>query len=111
MNAEHYQALSEKYLAEAREFLGKGDLVQASEKLWGAAALAIKTAAAKRGLKLERHGSLWSFVSKLSAESEDEDIVRFFNTANALHRNFYENEMDQRALEISAKDIEKLIAN
>ena len=31
---EHYQALSEKYLEEAKELL-KRDLVQASEKFWG----------------------------------------------------------------------------
>jgi uncharacterized protein (DUF433 family) len=30
---EHYQVLSEKYLSEAKEFLGKEDFVQASEKL------------------------------------------------------------------------------
>ena len=56
---EHYRLLSEKYLAEAREFWGKGDLVQTSEKLWGAASLAVKMAAAKRGLKLET--GLWRF--------------------------------------------------
>jgi len=39
---EHYQSLSEKYLGEARELLKKGDLVQASEKFWGATALTIK---------------------------------------------------------------------
>ena len=33
---EHYQALSEKYLADAKEFLDKDVLVQVSEKLWGA---------------------------------------------------------------------------
>ena len=107
---EHYQALSEKYLAEAKEFLGKGDTVQASEKLWGSAALAVKTVAARRGLKLERHGSLWDFVSRLSSESKDEDIVRFFGEANTLHRNFYENEMDKSAVEVISRDIDKLIA-
>jgi hypothetical protein len=108
--AEHYQTLSEKYLAEAKEFLGKGDLVQASEKLWGAAALAIKAAAARRGLKLERHGSLWGFVDTLVKEGRDRDIVTFFSVANALHRNFYENEMPKEIVEISAEEIEKLIA-
>ena len=51
---EHYRLLSEKYLAEAREFWGKGDLVQTSEKLWGAASLAVKMAAAKRGFKVRK---------------------------------------------------------
>jgi len=39
---EHYQALSDKYLEEAKELLKKGDLIQASEKFWGATASAIK---------------------------------------------------------------------
>ena len=51
---EHW-ALSEKYLAEAKEFLSKEDPVQTSERLWGAAAFAVKMGAAKKGLKLEAH--------------------------------------------------------
>ena len=106
---EHYQSLSEKYLGEARELLKKGDLVQVSEKFWGATALTIKMLAAKKGLKLEEHGSLWAFVSTLSRMSSDEELVRFFGEVNVLHRNFYENEMDKDAVEIIARDAEKLI--
>ena len=73
---EHYQFLSEKSLAEAKEFLKQGDLVQASEKLWGATALTIKMVAAKRGLKLEKHGSLWAFIYTLAIESGDIEIIR-----------------------------------
>ena len=107
---EHYQALSEKYFKEAKELLSKGDLVQASEKLWGSTALTIKMVAAKRGLKLEKHGSLWAFVDTLAKDTGDKDLLRFFNAANALHRNFYENEMTQVAVETIAEDIEKLIS-
>ncbi|MCK4398583.1 MAG: PaREP1 family protein [Methanophagales archaeon] len=106
---EHYQSLSEKYLGEARELLKKGDLVQASEKFWGATVLTIKMSAAKKGLKLEEHGSLWAFVSTLSRTSSDEELVRFFGVVNVLHRNFYEDEMDNDAVEIIARDAEKLI--
>ncbi|MFZ2071292.1 MAG: PaREP1 family protein [Halobacteriota archaeon] len=96
-------------LLDARELLKKGDLVQASEKFWGTTALTIKMVAAKRGLKLEEHGSLWAFVNALSKKSGDKDLIGFFNTANALHRNFYENEMPTEAVGVSAEDIEKLI--
>ena len=106
---EHYQSLSEKYLTEARELLMKDDLVQASEKLWGATALAVKRVAAIRGLKLDKHGSLWELMSKISRESRDEDFIRLFFTANALHRNFYEGQMNKESLEIANRDIEKLI--
>lgn len=107
---EHYRALSEKYLKEARKFLSEGDLVQASEKLWGASALAVKSVAAKRGLKLEEHGSLWSFVNVLAIESGDKDLTTFFHVANSLHRNFYGNEMKREPVEIAAVNIEQLIA-
>ena len=97
---EHYQALSDKYLEEAKELLKKGDLVQASEKFWGATASAIKMVGAKRGLKLKKHGSLWSLVDTLAKESRDRDILRFFGEANTLHR--YENEMTETAVKWGA---------
>jgi len=114
------EALSDKYLEEAKELLSKGDLIQAqpfkkalmenaSLKFWGATASAIKMVGAKRGLKLKKHGSLWSLVDTLAKESRDRDILRFFGEANTLHRNFYENEMTETAVETLAEDIEKLI--
>ena len=47
-------ALSEKYLKEAEEFLEKGDCVQASEKVWGAASQIVKALAAKKGEGIEQ---------------------------------------------------------
>ncbi len=106
---EHYQSLSEKYLTEAKEFLSKGDLVHASEKFWGATALTIKMVGAKRGLKLEKHGAIWSFVSRISRESRDNELILLFHAANGLHKNCYENELDQKAVKITAESVEKLI--
>ncbi len=106
---EQYQTLSEKYHAEAKELLKEGDLIQASEKLWGAAALAVKRIAAERGLSLDKHGGLWSFVSALSKERKDREIIRLFYSANALHRNFYENEMTRDMVDVAADDVNKLI--
>lgn len=117
---EHYQSMSEKYLAEAKELLSEGDVAQAqpfkkaltenaSQKFWGASALAVKRVAASRGLKLEKHRGLWDFVNELLKESGDRDIIRFFNAANSLHRNFYEAQMSKESLEIVSEDIEKLI--
>lgn len=106
---EHYQSLSERYLVEAKDFLDKGDLGQASEKLWGATSLTIKSVAAKRGLRLEKHGSLWDFINKLSQERGDRDIIRFFHTANSLHRNFYEHQMNREVIIVAKEDIDRLI--
>jgi uncharacterized protein (UPF0332 family) len=106
---EQYQVLSEKYLRDGKELLKEGDHVQASEKLWGAAALTVKMVAAKRGLKLEEHGGLWVFINLLAKESGDKDCNKFFGEANALHRNFYENEMEKESVEAILEDVDKLI--
>lgn len=106
---EHYQSLSEKYLREARKLLKEGDLVQASEKFWGASALAVKRIGAKKGLKLEEHGGLWSFVNVLAMQSGDKDLTTFFHVASSLHRNFYEGEMKRETVEIAAENIEKFV--
>ena len=103
------QTLNEKYLTEAKELLKKGGLVQASEKLWAASALAVKRIAAKRGLKLEQHGGLWVFINMLAKDRGDNDFVGFFCEANALHRNFYEDEMEKESVEILTGRIEQLI--
>jgi len=61
-------------------------------------------------LKLEKHGSLLGFIDQLLEEHKDEDIVRFFHSANSLHRNFYEHQMTKRTVEIAGKDVEQLIS-
>jgi hypothetical protein len=72
--------------------------------------LAVKAIAAKRGLKLEQHGSLWNFVSTRSTERRDEDSSLYFSVANSLHRNFYEDQMNKEVIELLARRIETLIA-
>lgn len=106
---EQYQVLSDKYFNDAKELLEEDDLVQTSEKLWGAAALTVKMVAVKRGLKLEEQGSLWDFLNTLSKERKDKQIIRLFYTASALHQNFYEAQMNKEVLEIALGDVEILI--
>ena len=77
---------------EGKEFLSRGDLVQAqpfkkaltenaSLKLWCASATAVKSVAAKRGWKLEKQGALWHFVNTLAKGSGDKDLVRLQHMA------------------------------
>jgi hypothetical protein len=53
---------------------------------------------------------LWVIINTLAKESEDEDLVIFFNAANTLHRNFYETEMARETVEINARYVGRLIA-
>ena len=86
-----YLQLNNKYLSEAEGLLTKGDHVQASEKLWGAAAEILKAVAAKRGKTIRNHAPLWDFVTELSDQHPDWRLLEAFSIANTLHTNFYED--------------------
>jgi hypothetical protein len=88
---ENYLRLNGKYLSEAEALIRQRDLAQASEKLWGATAEIVKAVAAKRGIELGTHASLWGYVSKLDSEHPDWALRRDFSYMGNLHQNFYED--------------------
>ena len=89
--------------------LAKGDLQQASEKGWGAAAQMMKAIAESRGWEHGRHRHLHQIASRLRAEVGDRDIYRLFNTASTLHENFYENQMTAHDIAEALEDVEGLL--
>jgi uncharacterized protein (UPF0332 family) len=101
--------LNGKYLQDAKELLDKQDYVQASEKLWGAAAQIIKAIALKRGKRLRSHEAINKYVVGLSKELNDKSILDYFGLANSLHQNFYENWLAPEMVIRYASVIEKLI--
>ena len=104
-----YGAGSRHMMAQSRLELAQGDLQQASEKGWGAAAQMMKAVANKRGWEHGRHRHLHQIASRLRAERGDRDIYRIFNTANALHENFYENQMSAQDIREALEDVERLL--
>ena len=107
--AEHYLGLARKYLKESEVFMGKGDYVQASEKLWGAAAEMVKAVAAKRGVELKTHGDLWGFVRELRNELKDPELSRLFLQANYLHQNLYEGVLPAEAVTDGAGAVKQFV--
>ncbi|MGQ9469507.1 MAG: PaREP1 family protein [Nitrososphaerales archaeon] len=106
-DAETYLRLNGKFLREAEGFLAKGDYVQASEKLWGAAAEIVKAVAAKRGLELRAHKSISEFVSRLHREKPALRLAEDFHIANSLHTNFYEDWLDPEMVKVGAKAVKR----
>ena len=109
MTTQQYQQASEHFLAQARQELADGDLPQASEKGWGATAQVLKAIAEQRGWEHNRHRHYLVTVSRLRAETGDGDIRRLFNTASALHENFYENTMQAFEVAEGLDDVEALM--
>ena len=86
-----YREASRQLLAQARAELDAGDLRQASEKAWGAAAQIVIAAAQLRGWDHYYHRGLYLTVDRLTDEVGDPEIHDLFMFANGLHTNFYEN--------------------
>jgi hypothetical protein len=85
-----YIDAAREMLEQAKKELGSGDLRQASEKIWGAAALAVKAHAyARERRRLASHSELWQHKSMI-AEELGEWVDDAWNAANAMHINFYE---------------------
>ena len=106
---EMHLRLSEKELMEAEEFLRKGDLVQASEKAWGAAAQIVKAVAAREGRELRSHGELHREVARIAAETGDEEVRMLWQSAGMLHQNFYENWLPREMVEGNIKDVKRFV--
>lgn len=112
MTTETYQQGSLTLLAQAREELATGDTRQASEKAWGAAALAIKAVCEERGWVHQSHRALLSAAAQFAREAEDPEMRQDFLSASALHTNFYEDEQEadmvQEGIHNVARFVDKL---
>ena len=93
MTTQTYHEASRKLLAQARDELAVGDVRQASEKGWGAAAQMVKAVAEQRGWEHKGHGALFTVVDQVARETQDHSARTKFHVANSLHANFYEHWM------------------
>ncbi len=103
--SQEHTLISREFFTKAEEALAQGDLLQASEKLWGAAAHMVKAVAEGRGWEHSGHRELFQVVNRLANESGDADLRHLFHTANSLHSNFYENWMPREMIEADAQQI------
>ena len=103
MTTQTYHEASMVLLQQAEVELAAGDIRQASEKAWGAAAQIVKAVAEQRGWPHHGHADLFRVVIRLVRETNDESISNLFHIANALHQNFYENWDDAENVAIALK--------
>ena len=112
--AEAYTVTSQELLVKAEQALAQDDLLQASEKGWGAAAYMVKGIAQRRGWRHSGHRELFQVVNRLAEETGDRELRTLFDLADALHGNFYENwrprEFIENGLERVREFLQKLQA-
>ena len=120
---ERYAEISQHLLRQAQAELAKGDILQASEKAWGATAHAIKSACQRLGWNHHAHHHLNAAANYIATEFGRSDLRLAFGYQEALHINWYEHqkeadlvrdEVNQAAYfitELAALHIDKLLNN
>ena len=101
--------ISRDFFAKAHDALAQHDLLQASEKLWGATAHMVKAVAESRGWDHSGHRELFQVVNRLAQEVGEPQIRVLFSIASSLHSNFYENWMPREMIETDAKQVAELL--
>ena len=94
-----YASMSREYMVRAEDYLRQGDLKQASEKSWGAAACALKSIAEQRDWHHQSHSLLFDISSQMVDELSRPSLHDLFLEANAMHQNFYEDWMPSEVVE------------
>ena len=107
--SERYRSAAHHLYDQAVVELEAGDLRQASEKFWGAAAQSMKALAERKGWRHRQHRHFHQNLDKLRDQKDHEDLVRWFGAAESLHINFYEDHSSIETIHIHAEDVSRLI--
>ena len=87
-----HQDISNRFLEHAEEEFEKGNLLQPSEKTWGAVAHCVKSVARKHGWPNKSHRDVSNNADRLIRLTEDaRQNQRLFHVVTNLHVNFYED--------------------
>jgi uncharacterized protein (UPF0332 family) len=95
---EHIQTAREFLDASDREF-DNGDILQGSEKLWGAASHVVMAHAQQRDWDFHSHRSLKNAVERLAREYDDPLLASNFAVAEQFHSNIYPDSMEDFQLD------------
>ncbi len=104
-----YRERSRGLLSKAFAELRDEDLLQASEKGWGATAQIIKAVADNRGLNHAHHRLIIRLTHDLAQETGDRELRTLFGSANTLHSNFYEDILNHEKVEEYLQDVAPFI--
>ena len=84
-----YRHQARQFMVKSRQCLADGDLHQASEKGWGAAAWMAKAVAEAQGWKYTRHDEFADVLNRAQQMSGDARLRQLRAEANELHGFFY----------------------
>ncbi len=105
-----HQDICNIFLNHAEDELRKGDLLQASEKAWGAVAQYVKSVAHMKnwddGAHYDIHQNAYKLINRTDDPKSNEMLLR---SVSALHSNFYEDFFNASTVKGGIEDARELI--
>ena len=92
LTGKHSQTAQDFLAASDSEFVA-GDILQGSEKLWGAAAHAVMAVAQQRGWRFGDHRALRAAANRLADELREPIVASNFSVAEKFRANLYHDFM------------------
>ena len=109
LTPDQHTQTSQRFIQQAVIELADDDLLQSSEKTWGAAAHAVKSIAGRRGWQHDSHRLLFTAVARILSETGQHEIRRLFQTASDSHKNFYTGSLDRQEVEDNIAEVGNLL--
>ena len=109
--AEQHISISNQFLQQSEDEFRKGDLLQASEKAWGAVSHYVNAIARQRGWPLGSHRHLIENAREVFTQDPDNAAYRrrLLRSMEALHANFYQAFLDEESVGEGIEDAKELI--
>ena len=105
-----HREISAEFLDHAEVEFQKGDMLQASEKAWGAIAHYSKAVSEEQGWQHRSHFDLRKSTLRLIESADDPgQCLRYFWIMERLHINFYEEQFSAGEVRFSLDDTHRLM--
>ena len=101
--------IARRFIQAAETYLNDGDVIQASEKIWGATAHAIKVFCISRGWRHGRYAHLRGAMRRLDAETGGNYWSDGFKVAYRNHLNFYNDDKNPSDVDQDRLAIRELV--
>ena len=103
--------ISRRFLEQARIHLDEHDRLQAAEKIWGAAAHALKAIGEQRGWSHDNHAKIFWISQHLGREfGLEREFAHYIAHAGYMHHDFYNTPWSEDAIELSLNDTVDFVA-
>ena len=102
--------ISRRFLAQAKTHLEEHDRLQAGEKIWGAAAHALKAIGEQRGWDHDGEVNVVDIAEHLGREfGLEEPFYRYMVRAEYVRKNFYNHRRSELSIRLALADVETLV--